>query len=232
MLDFAVKLTTHPSSVERQDLDRLRSVGFDDAAIHDIVQVTALFNYYDRLAEGVVHVPLVFGGGRARGLDSSACERPVSTLDIAPTILDLCGIQERPETFLGITLNDTRPRPVYGQTFYDGADNRCSDRPSRAFELKPFPAPVRECCKQMFFRIEGDYQVIHDAGTGRTEVNRLKSARSAPGHSPPPDPETARMLTEAYLEGVYRAPEQSGVFDLSRTDAKIVEARLHDLGYI
>jgi uncharacterized peroxidase-related enzyme len=53
MLDFAVKLTTRPSSVERQDLDRLRSVGFDDAAIHDIVQVTALFNYYDRLAEGL-----------------------------------------------------------------------------------------------------------------------------------------------------------------------------------
>ena len=31
----------------------LREVGFDDVAIHDIVQVTALFNYYNRLAEGL-----------------------------------------------------------------------------------------------------------------------------------------------------------------------------------
>lgn len=53
MLDFAVKLTIAPSSIERTDVDALRLVGFDDATIHDIVQVTALFNYYDRLADGL-----------------------------------------------------------------------------------------------------------------------------------------------------------------------------------
>ena len=53
MLDFAAKLTRTPSAVEAEDLDRLRSHGFDDAAIHDVVQVTALFNYYDRLADGL-----------------------------------------------------------------------------------------------------------------------------------------------------------------------------------
>jgi alkylhydroperoxidase family enzyme len=29
------------------------SMGFDDTAIHDIVQVTAMFNYYNRLADGL-----------------------------------------------------------------------------------------------------------------------------------------------------------------------------------
>ena len=53
MLDFAVELTRSPSRVTRGDVDKLRRAGFDDAEIHDIVQVTALFNYYDRLADGL-----------------------------------------------------------------------------------------------------------------------------------------------------------------------------------
>jgi uncharacterized peroxidase-related enzyme len=53
MLDFAVKLTRAPSAVTRGDVEALRSSGFDDAAIHDVVQITALFNYYNRLADGL-----------------------------------------------------------------------------------------------------------------------------------------------------------------------------------
>jgi uncharacterized peroxidase-related enzyme len=53
MLDFAAKLTRTPASVAASDLERLRGHGFDDAAIHDIVQVAALFNYYNRLADGL-----------------------------------------------------------------------------------------------------------------------------------------------------------------------------------
>lgn len=53
MLDFAIKLTRAPGSMTRGDVERLREAGFDDAAIHDIVQVAALFNYYDRLADGL-----------------------------------------------------------------------------------------------------------------------------------------------------------------------------------
>jgi len=53
MLDFAVKLTLTPSKMVRGDVDSLRGVGFDDSAIHDIVQVAALFNYFDRLADGM-----------------------------------------------------------------------------------------------------------------------------------------------------------------------------------
>jgi uncharacterized peroxidase-related enzyme len=53
MLDFAVKLTRTPSAMAEADVRALRAVGFDDAAIHDIVQITALFNYYNRLADGL-----------------------------------------------------------------------------------------------------------------------------------------------------------------------------------
>jgi len=53
MLEFAAKLTRAPASVEAGDLETLRRHGFDDPAIHDIVQVAALFNYYDRLADGL-----------------------------------------------------------------------------------------------------------------------------------------------------------------------------------
>lgn len=53
MLDFAVKLTRTPGQMTAEDIEGLRQVGFDDVAIHDIVQVCALFNYYNRLADGL-----------------------------------------------------------------------------------------------------------------------------------------------------------------------------------
>jgi uncharacterized peroxidase-related enzyme len=53
MLDFAVKLTLTPARMIEQDVKDLRERGFDDGAIHDIVQITALFNYFDRLADGL-----------------------------------------------------------------------------------------------------------------------------------------------------------------------------------
>ena len=53
MLDFAVKLTLTPSRMTKEDVKNLRKHGFDDGAIHDIVQITALFNYFDRLADGL-----------------------------------------------------------------------------------------------------------------------------------------------------------------------------------
>jgi uncharacterized peroxidase-related enzyme len=53
MLDFAVKLTRAPSAMTREDTEALRRHGFSDVAIHDVAQVTGLFNYYNRLADGL-----------------------------------------------------------------------------------------------------------------------------------------------------------------------------------
>ena len=53
ILDFAHKLTRSPAAMSQHDVEGLRRLGLEDAAIHDVVQVTALFNYYDRLADGL-----------------------------------------------------------------------------------------------------------------------------------------------------------------------------------
>lgn len=53
MLDFAVKLTLTPRAVRQKDVEVLRAAGFADEAIHDIVQITGLFNYYNRIADGL-----------------------------------------------------------------------------------------------------------------------------------------------------------------------------------
>lgn len=51
--DFAVKLTERPQSMAREDIESLRARGLDDHAIHDIVQIAAMFAYYNRLADGL-----------------------------------------------------------------------------------------------------------------------------------------------------------------------------------
>ncbi len=53
LLRFAHTLTLHPAAVKAADLEVLRAQGFDDRAIHDAVQVIALFAYYNRIVEGL-----------------------------------------------------------------------------------------------------------------------------------------------------------------------------------
>jgi uncharacterized peroxidase-related enzyme len=53
LCDFAVTLTRSPSQMTRAHADRLRAAGFEDTAIHDLVHVTALFNYFVRVADGL-----------------------------------------------------------------------------------------------------------------------------------------------------------------------------------
>jgi uncharacterized peroxidase-related enzyme len=51
MLDYAVKLTVAPSTVNEADVETLRSQGFDDRDILDIVYVICLYNFNDRMAD-------------------------------------------------------------------------------------------------------------------------------------------------------------------------------------
>jgi alkylhydroperoxidase family enzyme len=51
--DFAVKLTREPASMTEEDVERLRERGYTDEAIHDAVQVIALLNYGNRIADGL-----------------------------------------------------------------------------------------------------------------------------------------------------------------------------------
>ena len=53
MLEFAELLTIQPANVVKEDVDRLRAVGWRDEDVVDIVHQTALFNYMTRVADGL-----------------------------------------------------------------------------------------------------------------------------------------------------------------------------------
>lgn len=53
MLTYTEKLTLRPWEMVEQDVIALREVGFSDAAILDINQVTSYYAYVNRLADGL-----------------------------------------------------------------------------------------------------------------------------------------------------------------------------------
>lgn len=53
MLRYVARLTRTPATVSQADVDALRGVGFDDAAILDICQVAAYFAFVNRMADGL-----------------------------------------------------------------------------------------------------------------------------------------------------------------------------------
>ena len=53
MLTFAVKLTRTPAAMEDADVEALRSAGFSDRDILDIVEVVGYYAYANRIADGL-----------------------------------------------------------------------------------------------------------------------------------------------------------------------------------
>ncbi len=53
MLRFAVKLTVTPSAMNDADVKALRTVGFSDRDILDIVEVVGYYAYANRIADGL-----------------------------------------------------------------------------------------------------------------------------------------------------------------------------------
>lgn len=53
VLRYARKLTQRPSSVAQADADAILAAGWDESAIFHMVAVTALFNFMNRLVEGL-----------------------------------------------------------------------------------------------------------------------------------------------------------------------------------
>lgn len=53
ILTFAEKLTLHPRQMRSHDLQPLRAAGLDDRGILEVVEVTAYFNFVNRLADGL-----------------------------------------------------------------------------------------------------------------------------------------------------------------------------------
>lgn len=53
LLAYAERLTREPMSVTEDDIARLRDAGLDDEAILHACEVTAYFNYVNRIADGL-----------------------------------------------------------------------------------------------------------------------------------------------------------------------------------
>ena len=53
MLDYVMKLTLTPAAMTREDVEILRSHGFEDKAILQIVLIASFFAYYNRVADGL-----------------------------------------------------------------------------------------------------------------------------------------------------------------------------------
>ena len=52
-LQYVQKLTNNPANVAREDIENMRSAGFDDGQILEINQVTAYFAYANRMVLGL-----------------------------------------------------------------------------------------------------------------------------------------------------------------------------------
>ena len=53
MLDYVTKLTKTPWKMTREDVETLRSHGFDDKGILQINLIASWFNYINRVADGL-----------------------------------------------------------------------------------------------------------------------------------------------------------------------------------
>ena len=57
MLSFVEKLTKESSTINENDRNTLRKVGFSESDIWDICEVTGFFSYTNRLASGTKMIP-------------------------------------------------------------------------------------------------------------------------------------------------------------------------------
>jgi len=53
MVDYVVKLTKDATKVWKDDIERLRAVGFDDRGILQITLIASWFNYINRVADSL-----------------------------------------------------------------------------------------------------------------------------------------------------------------------------------
>lgn len=57
LASLAIKITRNPSDVRDADLDALRRLDFDDAAILEAIETIAFFNYTNRVAISINNIP-------------------------------------------------------------------------------------------------------------------------------------------------------------------------------
>ncbi|MEM7119108.1 MAG: peroxidase-related enzyme [Chloroflexota bacterium] len=66
ILDYAVKITNEPEACSPADIEQLKSHGFSEEAIFDIIEIASMYNFTNRLASatGMLPNPEYHGMGR------------------------------------------------------------------------------------------------------------------------------------------------------------------------
>ncbi|MEM8525838.1 MAG: peroxidase-related enzyme [Bacteroidota bacterium] len=65
ILKLSKKLTLSPVKIQEQDVNRIKKVGWSEQTIEDVICITGLFNFYNRLLEGhgIKGFPAIFEEG-------------------------------------------------------------------------------------------------------------------------------------------------------------------------
>ena len=53
ILNYAMKLTRNPATIDQTDMLSLRDAGLDDRGLHDLCAITAYFAFVNRMADGL-----------------------------------------------------------------------------------------------------------------------------------------------------------------------------------
>ncbi len=53
ILRYSEKLTRNPETMQSADVEKLREVGLDDLAIHDLCAIVGYFAFVNRIADGL-----------------------------------------------------------------------------------------------------------------------------------------------------------------------------------
>ncbi len=53
IMEYAVKLTLHPASMARDDVETLHGLGLDDTGVLQVTLIAAWFNYINRAADAL-----------------------------------------------------------------------------------------------------------------------------------------------------------------------------------
>jgi uncharacterized peroxidase-related enzyme len=57
VLDFAVKITRSPLDCEREDLEHLKSFGLTEEEVWDVIEISAMYNFTNRMASATGMIP-------------------------------------------------------------------------------------------------------------------------------------------------------------------------------
>lgn len=53
ILEYSAKLTEGPSTIDLEDVERLKQQGLDDRGVHDLCSIVAYFAFVNRIANGL-----------------------------------------------------------------------------------------------------------------------------------------------------------------------------------